>query len=135
MGGMMDYETVLKLVEAGFTAEDIRGFAGQQEPQESKEQQEPKEPKEPQEPQEPKEPQEPQEPKEPQEPQEPKEPKGSGYSSDILDALNKQVEKLTKAIQARNIDLNSMGGAGRETLDDVMAHIINNGMGGTNNGR
>lgn len=97
----MDYETVLKLVEAGFTADDIRGFAGQ-------------------------------EPQEPQELQEPQEQQGDGYSSDILDALNKQVEKLTKAIQARNIDLNSTGNAGRETLDDVMAHIINNGMGGTN---
>ena len=95
----MELDNVLKLIDAGFTADEIRAYAGSQD-----------------------------EPASQDDPASQDEPASqASMSADIIDALNAQFERLTKVIQAGNINTMSHGGQKAENIDDVMNSIINRG--------
>lgn len=51
----------------------------------------------------------------------------ASMSADIIDALNAQFDRLTKAIQANNINTMSHGGQKSDDVNSIMEHIINGG--------
>jgi len=108
----MNLNEIIKLIDAGFTKSDILALAGSQ-------QTEPKEEPKPEPKKEPKEEPKPEPKPEPQETE----------TDKLVKALGLQVEGLTKALQASNIRNTEHGGQ-EESVDDILAKIINPKYGG-----
>jgi pyruvate/2-oxoglutarate dehydrogenase complex dihydrolipoamide acyltransferase (E2) component len=126
-GFIMNAENVLKLVDAGFTAAEVRELldwvadTGARVPAADPEPEPAADP-------------EPEPAADPEpEPAADPEPEPADPSYELLTSLNQQVTQLRKAIQASNIKGNSTEGAKVDQMGDVMAHIVNRGR--ENNGR
>lgn len=107
----MNLNEIFKLIDAGFTKQDILALAGSQQTETKTE---PKEEPKPEPKQEPKE-----EPK-----TEPKPEPQETETDKLVKALGLQVEGLTKALQASNIRNTEHAGQ-EESVDDILAKIIN----------
>ena len=124
----MNYSEVKELLQAGFTAEEIRGMliTPADNPQNSQDNPQP-EPKQPEEQPEPKQPEEQPQPKQPEEQPQPKQPEQQQDDAKF-NQLNATMEKLIKTIQHSNLNNNSFDRM-KETdinseVDKIMAGII-----------
>lgn len=102
----MDTNNILKLIDAGFTADEIRTMMGGQKPEQKPEQQ-------PE--------QQEQKPEQQEQEQKPDQPQQRPDRTDeVLQAIN----KLTKAVQLSNVRGSEMDDSGKPTVEESLQRIM-----------
>ena len=101
----MDTNNILKLIDAGFTADEIRTMMGGQKPEQEQKPEQPPQEQKPEQEQE-------QKPEQPQQ--------RPDRTDEVLQAIN----KLTKAVQLSNVRGNEMDDNGKPTVEESLQRIM-----------